>query len=127
MLRALNVVKRFRGQAGNLDFSDTLYLAANEQAEDICNNGAVGSVGSDGRTLPYDRVKQYGNAIGLEDYIVSGVNGGLDVVMKLLLKGDAKNLRNEFMKKAAVASCAKDDENVFVVYLAENVVANALA
>jgi hypothetical protein len=128
VLKALNVVKRIRSSDdNNLNFSDMLWLAAKEHAEDICSNGANGSIGSDGYTLPYDRVAKYGRAFGLEDYIVTGGTSGLDVVMKLILEGNAKNLSNGSLKKAAVASCGANGSNVFVIYAAEAARGNALA
>lgn len=75
MLRALHVVKRLNKPVGALNWNDTLFLAANEHANDICANGAVGSIGSDGKTLPSDRAAKWGQVGGLEDYVVmSGAN-----------------------------------------------------
>ena len=127
VLKALNVVKRVRGTQAEFKFSDVLYLAAKEHALDICNNGAVGSIGSDGVTLPQHRLTKFGRAFGLEDYIVANASSGLDVVMQLILGGNAKNLLNGYLKDAAVASCEKNGANVFVVYLAENSLGNAFA
>jgi len=127
VLKALNVVKRIRGAERNdLAFNEMLWLAANEHAVDICKKGANGSIGSDGVTLPYDRVSKYGRAFGLEDYIVRGTNG-LDIVMKLILEGNAKNLANGSLREAAVASCGVNGANVYVIYAAENAKGNALA
>lgn len=48
--------------------------------------------------------------------------------MQLILEGNAKNLLNGYLKRAAVASCAgANGVPVFVIYLAENSLGNAFA
>ena len=43
----------------------------------MCQNGAVGSIGSDGKTLPSDRADKLGRVFGLEDYVLSNATGEL--------------------------------------------------
>jgi len=128
LLRALNVIKRVRGQAEPLQFSDTLFLAAAEHASEVCKNGIMGSVGADGKTLPTDRVAKWGRAAGLEDYVIMGAQNDLHAVMDLILEDKTKNLINGYLKKAAVASCPMNETSAaVVVYLAENVIGNMQA
>lgn len=70
------------------------------------------------------RIAKYGRAFGLEDYIVSNAESALSAIMQLILEGNAKNLLNGYLKKAAVASCQAGGSNVVVIYLAENSLGN---
>ena len=125
LLKALNVIKRVRGQAEPLSFDDTLFLAAAEHANEVCTKGVVGSVGADGKTLPIDRIAKWGRASGLEDYVVIGAQNDLHAVMDLILEDKTKNLINGYLKKAAVATCPLNESSAAVViYLAENVLGN---
>ena len=127
VMKALTDVKRFRGgNAGALQFNNALFLAANEHCGDIAANGATGSVGSDGKTLPTHRAAQYADVVGLEDLIVGGANG-LTAVLNLLLDDQAENIVNGYYTQAGVASCVSAAGPTFVVYLAEQAVANAAA
>ena len=126
VMKALTDVKRFRGSAGALQFNNALFLAANEHCGDIAANGATGSVGSDGKTLPGHRAAKYASVVGLEDLIVGGANG-LTAVLNLLLDDQAENIVNGYYTQAGVASCVSAGGPTFVVYLAETAVANAAA
>ena len=125
-MKALTDVKRFRGSAGALKFNNALFLAANEHCGDIAANGATGSVGSDGKTLPGDRAAKFADVVGLEDLIVGGANG-LTAVLNLLLDDQAENIVNGYYKEAGVASCVSAAGPTFVVYIAESAEPNAKA
>lgn len=128
LLRALNVIKRVRGQAEPLKFDDVLFLAAAEHAAEVCTKGVVGSIGADGKTLPTDRVAKWGRSAGLEDYVVVGAQNDLHAVMDLILEDNTKNLINGYLKKAAIATCPLNETSAAVViYLAENVIGNTQA
>jgi len=128
LLRALNVIKRVRGQAEPLKFSNVLFLAAAEHASEICTKGIMGSVGADGKTLPVDRVSKWGRVAGLEDYVVVGAQNDLHAVMDLILADNTKNLINGYLKHTAVATCPMNAKAAAVViYMAENVIPNRAA
>jgi len=103
-------------------------LAASEHAHEVCKNGVTGSVGSDGKTLPTDRVAKWGRAAGLEDYVIIGAQNDLHAVMDLILEDNTKNLINGYLKYSAVATCPLNEtSNAVVIYLAENVIGNTQA
>lgn len=87
----------------------------------------MGSIGSDGKTLPVDRAAKWGRVPGLEDYVVTSANNDLQVVMQIILDGNTKNLLSKHLTKAAVATCPDNESNAVVVYVAENVTGNAAA